>query len=120
MSPFAINMSERDMIDLASYYSYLPRLPSHAAEAPLAIPQIVANGAPMRGIAPCGSCHGSIEKKEGSPWLHGQSATYIEAQLRGFASGARRNDISQQMRNVARAMTDDEIKAAARYYASFR
>ena len=59
----------------------------------------------MRNIAPCGSCHGDIDNKAGSPWLGGQSAVYIKAQLQAFASGARRNDISQQMRNIARQMT---------------
>ncbi len=29
----------------------------------------------------------------------------MKAQLQAFASGERRNDISQQMRNIARAMT---------------
>ena len=76
------------------------------------------NGAPIRGIAPCGSCHGSLDNKTGSPWLEGQSAVYMKAQLRAFANGSRRNDISQQMRNIARAMTDEEIEQAAEYYAS--
>jgi cytochrome c553 len=70
----------------------------------------------MRNIAPCGSCHGGLDTKAGSPWLGGQSAVYIKAQLHAFASGARHNDISQQMRNVARQMTPEEIEAAARYY----
>jgi cytochrome c553 len=38
--------------------------------------------------------------------------------LQAFASGARHNDIDQQMRNVARQMTPDEISDAAHYYAS--
>ncbi|MDE1997095.1 MAG: cytochrome c4 [Rhizobiaceae bacterium] len=118
MSPFAVNMSEQDMLDLASYYSYLPRLPAAHPRQSDPIPQIVLSGAPLRGIAPCGSCHGGIENKAGSPWLNGQSATYIRSQLEAFASGARRNDTSQQMRNIARAMTPDEIEAAARYYSS--
>ena len=54
--------------------------------------------------------------KAGSPWLGGQSAVYIKAQLQAFASGARRNDISQQMRNIARQMTVEEINQVARYY----
>ena len=65
----------------------------------------------MRGIAPCGSCHGSLDNKTGSPWLEGQSEAYMKAQLQAFASGERRNDISQQMRNIARAMTPQEIDA---------
>jgi hypothetical protein len=33
-----------------------------------------------------------------------------------FASGTKRNDISQQMRNIARHMTAEEIDQVARYY----
>ena len=57
-----------------------PQLPS---------PRIVIYGAPMRGIAPCGACHGSLDNKTGSPWLEGQSEVYLKAQLQAFASGQR-------------------------------
>jgi len=116
MSPFALTMTDRDMRDLAAYYAYLPRVPSPHVDAKLVAPLIVTIGAPMRNIAPCGSCHGDIDTKPGSPWLGGQSAVYIKAQLQAFASGSRRNDISQQMRNIARNMTAEEIDQAARYY----
>ncbi len=116
MSPFAVNMSNQDMLDLAAYYAYLPRVPSSHVDANIPAPLIVKTGAPMRNIAPCGSCHGDIDNKAGSPWLGGQSAVYIKAQLQAFASGARRNDISQQMRNIARHMTPEEIDEVARYY----
>ena len=56
--------------------------------------------------------------ESGTPWLDGQSAVYVKAQLEAFATGARRNDISEQMRNIARQMTATEIDEAARYYAS--
>jgi cytochrome c553 len=118
MSPFVKSMSEQDMRDLAAYYAFLPRLPGfHPSDADAA-PLIVQSGSPMRGIAPCGSCHGTIENKSGSPWLEGQSATYIKAQLDSFAAGSRTNDVSQQMRTIARQMTEAEISAAAEYYAS--
>jgi cytochrome c553 len=116
MSPFAANMSNQDMLDVAAYYAYLPRVPSNSFDPKIAAPPIVTTGAPMRNIAPCGSCHGDIDNKAGSPWLGGQSAVYIKAQLQAFASGTRRNDISQQMRNIARHMTPEEIDQVARYY----
>lgn len=118
MSPFAIDMSGQEMLDTAAYYSYLPRLPPTPASTAFPAPQIVSNGAPMRNIAPCGSCHGGLDTKAGSPWLGGQSAVYIKAQLQAFVSGVRRNDISQQMRNIARQMTPEEMDQAARYYAA--
>jgi cytochrome c553 len=117
MSPFAIKLSEQDMLDLAAYYSYLPRQPGPHPDSAAAAPQIVARGAPMRNIPACSSCHGTTDAKLGTPWLDGQSAAYIKAQLQAFATGARRNDISEQMRNIARQMTAAEIEEAARYYA---
>ena len=118
MSPFALHLSDRDMVDLASYYAYLPRLPAYHPVAAVPLPRIVIDGAPLRNIAPCGACHGALDNKVGSPWLEGQSAVYIKSQLEAFASGERRNDISEQMRNVARRMTPEEIAEAAQYYAS--
>jgi len=118
MTPFATNLSNQDVVDLAAYYAYLPRLPAYHPEQQLPPTQIVVYGAPVRGIAPCGSCHGSLDNKTGSPWLEGQSAAYIKSQLQAFASGERRNDINEQMRNIARALTPQEIEEAANYYAS--
>jgi cytochrome c553 len=118
MTPFAANLSDQDIADLAVYYAYLPRLPAYHPEAQLPPTQIVVYGAPLRGIAPCGSCHGSLDNKYGSPWLEGQSAAYMKAQLQAFATRQRRNDINEQMRNVARALTPQEIDEAANYYAS--
>jgi len=118
MAPLVANLSDANMRDLAAYYAYLPRLPAYHPAEDVPLPKIVINGAPVRGIAPCGSCHGSLANKPGSPWLEGQPAAYMETQLKAFASGARHNDISQQMRNVARAMTAEEITQAATYFAS--
>ena len=118
MSPFAAVLSDQDIADLAAYYAYLPRLPAYHPEPLLPRPRIVIYGAPIRGIAPCGACHGALDNKTGSPWLEGQSEVYLKEQLQAFASGQRTNDINQQMRNIARAMTPQEIDEAAAYYAS--
>jgi len=104
------------MRDLAAYYAYLPRVYDEPASGGGA-PRIVAEGAPMRNIAPCGACHGELGNKIGAPWLEGQPVTYLRAQLDAFVNGTRRNDINQQMRNVARGMTPAEIIAGSRYYA---
>jgi cytochrome c553 len=118
MSPFAANLTDQEIADLAAYYAYLPRLPAYHPTPQLPKPRIVIYGAPIRGIAPCGACHGSLDNKTGSPWLEGQSEAYTVEQLRNFASGRRTNDISEQMRNIARALTPQEIDEAAAYYAS--
>ena len=118
MSPFAEGLSDQDIADLAAYYAYLPRLPGFHPPTQTSIPRIVINGAPMRGIASCGSCHGGLDNKLGSPWLEQQPEPYIQSQLQAFASRERHNDIGQQMRNIARRMTPEEMADAARYYAS--
>jgi cytochrome c553 len=118
MTPFAPKLDEQDMRDLAAYYSYLPRQPGTHPDPLIPAPAIASNGAPMRNVPACVSCHDLTNARVGSPWLEGQSAVYIGRQLEAFAHGTRRNDINQQMRNIARQMTPDEIEAAARYYAS--
>ena len=118
MTPRVANLSDEDMRDLAAYYAYLARLrPYHPVSAGSA-PQIVLHGAPMRNIPPCATCHGAIDYKVGTEWLEGESATYLRTQLLAFAAGDRHNDISQQMRNIARRMTPAEIEQAATYYAT--
>jgi cytochrome c553 len=66
MSPFSVNMTDRDMRDLAAYYSYLPRVPSNQLDERKAVPAIVVTGAPLRNIPPCGSCH-EVHGSAGSP-----------------------------------------------------
>ena len=116
MAPLVADLSEADMRDLAAYYAYLPRVsaPQLADSEP---PRIVASGAPLRGIAPCGACHGEVDSKASAAWLAGQPAIYLRTQLEAFATGARHNDIGEQMRNIARRMTAKEIDAASRFYA---
>ena len=116
MAPLVADLSDRNMRDLAAYYAYLPRVSDNPPVADVE-PRIVAGGAPLRGIAPCGACHGDLATKPGAAWLGGQPLVYLHTQLEAFASGARRNDIGEQMRNVARGMTRDEIEAASRFYA---
>jgi len=116
MAPLVADLSDADMRDLAAYYAYLPRVTSSslAAREP---PRIVASGAPLRGIAPCGACHGEVDSKASAAWLEGQPAVYLRTQLEDFSTGARRNDIGEQMRNIARRMTPAEIAAASEFYA---
>jgi cytochrome c553 len=116
MSPRVSDLSDQGMRDLAAYYAYLPRVTLQRA-ANESAPQIVIHGAPMRNIPACAACHGTIGYKVGTEWLEGESAEYLRTQLEAFASGQRHNDISEQMRNVARGMTRAEIDAAAAYYA---
>lgn len=116
MAPLVADFSDADMRDLAAYYAYLPRASDRLPTTDMP-PRIVANGAPMRGIVPCEACRGDVDTKAGEAWLGGQPAVYLRAQLPAFASGGRRNDTGDQMRNVACQMTPEEIDSASRFYA---
>jgi cytochrome c553 len=79
--------------------------------------RLVFAGDPQRGIPPCSACHGPGGYKLGAPALQRQQANYIEEQLTAFAQGLRQNDISEQMRIIARQLTPDEVHALASFFA---
>jgi cytochrome c553 len=118
MQALSQSLTQADVHDVAAYYAYLPRAVNAPLSADHASPALVRVGDPMRNIAPCASCHGGIDHKLGAPWLEGMPAQYIEAQLKGFQSGQRRNDATSQMRNMARTLSSGEIVAIAAFYAS--
>jgi cytochrome c553 len=116
MTPLAAVLSDSDMRDLAVYYAYLPRVNEAEVGTKAVAPRIVRYGAPLRNIPEGAACHDG--NKAGAPWLEGQPSAYLKAQLAAFANGGRRNDIDEQMRNIARRMTAEEIDEAAEYYGS--
>jgi cytochrome c553 len=111
------NLSEQDMSDLAAYYASLPKARTAPTTYDETLPALVRVGDPMRNIAPCISCHGGVDQKLGAPWLEGMPKQYLVQQLHAFKEGTRRNDGQQQMRNVARLMTVEEIEAVSAFYA---
>ena len=113
MQGMAAALSDQQIADLAAHFAALPAAHS-GADAP--VPALVRIGNPMRAIAPCGACHGPLGRKEGAPPLHGQKLAYLKAQLDAFATGARHNDINQQMREVARSLSASERDALAGWY----
>ena len=115
--------SNEDLQDLAAYYSSLARPPAaevlpRGEEPDANAVKLAMQGDPERNIAPCAACHGQLDRKGAAPWLGGQSSVYLAAQMHAFATGARHNDINEQMRNVARQLTPEEIDGLAKYYAA--
>jgi len=117
MQSMAAALSDQQIADLAAHFAALPAgQPGADAEAPA----LVRVGSPLRSIAPCAVCHGPLGRKDGAPPLHGQKRAYLEAQLDAFATGARHNDINQQMREVAHALSAPERAALADWYGEVR
>jgi len=117
MQALAVKLTDANIRDLAAYFAYLPK-PRNAPVTDMSIvPPLVRVGDPMRNVAPCASCHGGIARKPGAPWMEGMPKEYLVAQLSAFARGERRNDSHAQMRNMARALTAQEIDDVAGFYA---
>jgi cytochrome c553 len=127
MTPIARAMTERQMLDVATWYARqeeAPFPPVPAAE--LAVRQrgaaIAAVGAAERGVIACSNCHG-LEGQAPNiaiPSLAGQYAPYTALQLQLWKRGERRNGPLGVMAQVAAGMTEAEIEAVALYYASLR
>ena len=123
MGVFVSPLSPQDILDLAAHFASLPNPFGASAPGPASSAAIARNlvevGSPMRGIASCATCHGPMGLVPGAPELRGQQRAYLEQEMQALKSGARRNDISEQMRNVARQLTGEEIATLAAYYAGF-
>lgn len=128
MNGIALALSAQGLADVAAYYAAQPLgLPYLAGRSiPFsgrslrssdAAVRLVFAGDPSRGIAPCGSCHGPSGYKLGAPALAFQKSAYLARETAAFAQGSRGNDINEQMRTIAVALTDSEREALAQFYA---
>lgn len=120
------NMSDQDLADIAAFYS------SQTGTIGLADADLVERGERIyragdsaKGVAACTACHsptGAGNASAGYPALGGQHADYIVAQLNAFRTGAEEPDKgrindgeARMMRDVARPMSDLDIRAVASY-----
>ncbi len=117
MQALATTLSERDIADLAAYFTSLPKPRNTPVTDMSTVPALVKVGAPLRNVAPCASCHGGMDQKLGAPWLEGMPKEYLLLQLTQFADGTRHNDSLAQMRNMARALSKKEIEDVSEFYA---
>jgi cytochrome c553 len=82
------------------------------------MPQVVAhgNGTTVRA---CASCHlPTGTGHDESAYVAGLPASYTERQMADYKSGARKG--SGTMTTMAKVITDDEVRAAAAYFASLK
>lgn len=90
------------------------------------MPEIVAHGRKEANVWACSLCH--YPNGKGRPenaGVAGLPASYFIQTMNDFKSGARKSSDSRKantnlMIGFAKAMTDDEIKAAAEYFGSMR
>jgi cytochrome c553 len=114
MSPFAANLSDADMQDLAAYFAAQKPVVSQSG-APDA--QKVAAGKRASEVHHCASCHApGLVGQDHIPRLAGQHHAYLLKQLRGFKAQTS-TDIDGSMTEAAQALSDEEIEALAYYIA---
>jgi len=121
MSPIARALSPEDAADVAAYFASAESpFPPLTAPDPHLVKQgkeLAEAGDPVKGIPPCGACHGSGGAGEPPtiPYLAGQYARYTAFELQMWRQGWRRN--SPEAMGLFTSMLDDQqIRALAAYY----
>lgn len=105
MSVVAASLTPQQIADVAAFYAAFRA----TGEAP-------SGRSPP---APCVDCHGAdgIARIPDAPNLAGETAMYVDTQLKAFRSGKRVHEI---MSPVAAALSDSEIRELADYYGATR
>ncbi|WP_449371115.1 c-type cytochrome [Thiomonas sp.] len=125
MSGMARPLSAAQITTLAAYYAKLK--PSSTKPAPMPTGAVAAEGERLalrgdweKGIPACIRCHGpgAVGVGENFPGLVGQSAAYIEAQIKAWKDGSRSGDPLGMMHTVALRMTDAQTQAVAQWLAA--
>lgn len=124
MGGMAAGLSDQDIRDVAAYFGAQQTKPG-AAKHPETLEQgrrIWRGGDLAKGLPACAGCHGTTGAGLPAqyPRLAGQYPEYIEAQLKAFRAGERRNDANKMMQTIASKMSDPEIRAVADYASGLR
>jgi len=114
-------LSEADMRNLAVYYSSLPAAAKAVADAAVVDrgQRLYRGGDRDNVTSACIACHGPNGRGNPAasvPSVRGQYATYAAAQLRNYASGARKSDgPTRVMRDIAATLSEEDIIAVSSY-----
>ncbi len=114
------NMSDQDLQDLAAYFNEQDMPIAQANPDLVDVGQSLYRGGNMAsGVPACAGCHsprGIGNEPGGYPRLSGQTAEYVEKQLKAYRDGGRDSGRNASiMMDVAAKLTDVEIKAVASY-----
>jgi cytochrome c553 len=130
MNPMAAMLSPQDMADLAAYFE-AQTLVGLEADAALAEAgqKLYRGGDAARGIPACLACHGPNGRGNGParwPQVRAQQPTYAMTQLRSFAARTRYAGNAmpppgaEMMTDVAKRLSEDDIKALSAYLQGLR
>jgi cytochrome c553 len=126
MTGIAANLTDREKRNVSAYYALMQ--PSYAPPTEYGGrtiqrgQRLAAVGSADSGIPACANCHGAkgFGMPPSVPYLAGQYADYITIQLKAWKAGERSNDPMNVMAAIAKKMSDEDIRAVARYYERVR
>ncbi|MEJ2360132.1 MAG: c-type cytochrome [Gammaproteobacteria bacterium] len=121
MDSIANHLSQKDIDNVARYFSTRHRRPNHLHFTSDKLGERLAKlGDAKQHIPACFSCHGEGGHGNGAmfPAIAGQNIAYIRRELDRFRENDRQDDPNGMMRAVAKNLTDDDIGAVADYVAS--
>jgi len=120
MEPVARALKPDQLEDALRFAATPPsKPPGPAAKRDPTAERLATVGDDKRRIQACNNCHGPDGVGEGAtPYLAGQISQYLASALASWKIGARNTDPSGQMPAIAKALSDADIQALARYYAA--
>ena len=116
MSPFAANLSDDDMADLAAYYEAQT---AHRRPASVDAAKVAA-GRQLADQHHCTSCHRpQLSGQQQIPRLAGQDLAYLTKLIRGFKQQTA-SDLDGTMTMAAQPLRDEDIEPLAHFLASLQ
>jgi cytochrome c553 len=125
MTPIAKALTSQEKADVAAYFAGVKGAFLPLADVDQALfkrgEQLAKVGDAAKGLQSCNNCHGPGGAGElpAIPYLAGQYAHYIAAQLRMWQRGLRKNS-PEAMAGIARRLDDADIAAVAAFFQQVR
>ena len=118
MWPIANSLSNKDMWEIADYYSKMPIKISSVEKVNISGEKLYRGGNPEKGIPACMSCHGpngAGNSPAKYPALRGQHAMYTASQLNNYKNGIRKHNM---MNSISAMLSDTDISDLSDYISS--
>ncbi|KXW58357.1 cytochrome c-552 precursor [Ferrovum myxofaciens] len=118
MNSIAQTLSTDGITHAANYYAQLPPLYRPLGVKAESDNELATHGRWSENIPSCDDCHGPEGKGVGEnfPALNGQPALYLENQLQAFQKGSRPPGPLHLMKNIAKKLSDADIRTISLYY----
>jgi cytochrome c553 len=116
MSPMAAKLTNKDLNDLAAYFSAQKAPPPTQSITP----ELASKARAVTVQYACVACHGAqLQGQQQMPRLAAQHRDYLRAQLLAFRSG-QRLDSDGTMSSAAKSLADSDVDLLADYMASMQ